>query len=157
MKNIVDTTHDSKDEPFFPPQTMNCQLHDQMLVFERDAFLHPSSILEGSIDACLDPNFLWDRDPIVEQVSSLLALASEKATQGYKLLYEAESFQVEVYSLVPKLSDISVKALLCADAPMVLPSTSSSSVVPTVVPSSSGPKCSKSVDDAMLVPSPQVF
>ncbi len=67
-----------------------------------------------------------------------------------------QSFQVETYSLVPKLSDTSVKALLCADAPVVLPSTSSSSVVPTVVPLSSGPKHSQSVDDAMLVPSSKI-
>ena len=89
MKNVVDTTQDSKDESFFPPQTMNHWLLHQRLVFERDAFLHPSSILEGSIDALLDPNFLQDQDPNMEQVSSLLALASEKVTQGYKLLYEA--------------------------------------------------------------------
>ena len=155
-KNVVDTTQDSKDEPLFPPQTMNWQLLHQRLVFERDAFLHPSSIPEGSIDALLDPNFLQDQDPNVEQVSSLLALASEKVTQGYKLLYEAESFWAEVYSLVPKLSDTSAKTLLCADAPVVLPLTSSSSVVPTVVSLSSSFKHSKSVDDVMLVPSSKI-
>ncbi len=85
-KNVVDTTQDSKGEPFFSPQTMNQQLLCQRLVFERDAFLHPSSILEGSVYALLDPNFLQDQDPNVEQVSSLLTLASEKVTQGYKLL-----------------------------------------------------------------------
>ena len=54
--------------------------------------------------------------------------------------------------LVPKLSDTSAKTLLCADAPVVLLSTSFSSVVPAVVRSSSGFKHSKSVDDVMLVP-----
>ena len=92
----------------------------------------------------------------MEQVSSLLALASEKVTQGYKLLYEAESFWAEAYSLVPKLSDTSAKTLLSADAPVVLPSTSSSSIVPAVVPSSSSFKHSKSVDDVMFIPSSKI-
>ncbi len=104
----------------------------------------------------LDPNFLEDQDPKVEQVSSLLALASEHATQGYKLLCEAETFRAEAYSLVPKLPDSLAKALLCTDVPVVLPLSSSSSVLPPVVPSSSVPKHSRSIDDAMLVPSSKI-
>ncbi len=63
---------------------------------------------------------------------------------------------MEAYSLVPRLSDASAKALLCADTPVFLPSTSSKPVGPTVAPSSSGPKHSISVDNAMLVPSSKI-
>ena len=47
---------------------------------------------ERSAKALLDPNFLLMKDPVVEEISSLLALASEHASDGYCLLSEAESF-----------------------------------------------------------------
>ena len=77
-------------------------------------------------------------------MSSLLSLAAKKATQGYKLLGEAEALHLEAYSLVPKMSDSVAKMLVLSDVPPVLPSMSSG------VPSSL--KHSKSVDDTMLIP-----
>ena len=85
-------------------------------------------------------------------MSSLLALAAEKATQGYKLLSEAEALCIEAYSLVPKMPDSVSKMLVMSDLPPVIPSTSSE-----VLPSVSSPlKQSRSVDDAMLIPASKI-
>ena len=133
-----------KVEPILPLQLMSHQLLCQHLIFKRDVFLHPNSLPEGSSDALLDPNFLQEGDPQVQHVSSLLSLVAKKATQGYKLLGEAEAFHLEAYSLVPKISDSVAKTLVMSDIPSALPGTSSG--IPLSL------KCSKSVDDTMLIP-----
>ena len=123
---------------------MSHQLLCQHLIFERDVFLHPSSLTEGSSDALLDLNFLQESVLQVQHMSLLLSLTAKKATEGYKLLGEAEALHLEVYSLVPIMSDSVAKTLVMCDIPPVLPSMSSG------IPSSL--KCSKSVDDNMLIP-----
>ena len=67
---------------------------------------------EGSDEALLDPNFLLTKDPIVEEISSLLTLASECASDGYCLLSEAESFCNKAYSKLPLVSSSASVGLL---------------------------------------------
>ncbi len=80
-------------EPLVQPHTMKCYLLRQQLIFERDIVaIQKWELPEGSAEALLNPNFLLTKDPVVEEISSLLALASEHASDGYCLLSEAESF-----------------------------------------------------------------
>ena len=67
---------------------------------------------EGSAEALLDPNFLLTKDPVVEEIYSLLALASECAANGYYLLSEAKSFCNEAYSKLPIVSSSASVSLL---------------------------------------------
>ncbi len=70
---------------------------------------------EGSAEALLDPNFLLTKDPLVEEISSLLALVSECASNGYCLLSKAKSFCNEAYSKLPLVSGSASLSLLQAD------------------------------------------
>ena len=65
-------------EPLVQPQMMKHHLLHQRLIFERDIVASQKQELpEVFAEALLDPNFLLTKDPVVEEISSHLALASE--------------------------------------------------------------------------------
>ena len=103
---------------------------------------------EGSAEALLDPNFLLTKDPLVEEISSLLALVSECASDGYHLLSEAESFHNEAYSKLPLVSSSASVGLLQAN--LSIPQESA------LQHSTSGYKHQSSPDVAQLIPSSKI-
>ncbi len=121
----------------------------QQLVFERDIVASQKQELpEASTKALLDLNFLLTKDPVVEEISSLLALVSEHASDGYCLLSKAKSFHNEAYSKLPLVSGSASAVLLQAD--LSIPQES----VPQ--PSTSGSKHPSSPNEAQLIPSSKI-
>ena len=107
---------------------------------ERHCGYAEAGVARRSAKALLDPNFLLTKDPVVEEISSLLALVSEHASDGYCLLSEAESFCNEAYSKLPLVSGSASVGLLQAD--LSIPQESA------LQPSTSGYKCPSSPDVA---------
>ena len=119
------------------------------MIFERDIVaIQKLELPEGSAEALLDPNFLLSKDPAVEEISSLLALASKHAADGYHLLSKAKSFCNKAYSKLPMVSSSASVSLLQAD--LSIPQES----VPQ--PSTSGYKCPSSSDEVQLIPSSKI-
>ncbi len=100
------------------------------------------------------------KDPVVEEISSLLALASEHASDGYHLLSKAESFCNEAYHLLSKAESF------CNETYLKLPLVSGSAVLlqanlsipqeSVPQPSTSGSKHLSSPDEAQLIPSSKI-